>query len=535
MKIFPVRDLASPPKPEQLPSFCRDPLFEPVSRAEAIKSTLEPLVARKEYHGNDPRQDNPLIATQAAPGTGKSFFIDQIAKLSPADDVVKQVKGAGLLVGSWIPIPVIFSQFSMIYIDEKYGMSLDHGLASRMLFTFIMDFSSQAEISFDEFLYYVSPTLLALRTTTLPSVCNYILTTSAPFAKSSILLLVDELLKVGDGRAKKLLHLIGSVQDTFSIKFRSVITSLNISTLRNSATESGRRVLFVPLPLFSHADALRALEAYLKRTPTKERHEFQVLISDCAGHARTLEMLCKVWDPRYRFNYIQDELLKAVDAPADHRVALAITADRVPLTQVLLGGSTIEDDIKAGYFINSIPSLGDITVIPQLSLLQLRKCALSGPLASLVSIPTNPIQIADWKAFEKFCHYWEVVSRTYPHCDSNTILGRYLRPSLSLKSKQTFESFEQSDLPLKMGKLEIEEVPGHIKNDLASDQFTVGRLYYSKATNNPGFDYCYPAQTPCGPLSLAFSWSCNRIMVFSCRETHFDLCRMQVELYIGFK
>jgi len=533
--MFPIRSLASPLKPEQLSSFSTKRLYGIVSRAEALKSTLQHLVARQEYYDDDRRQYNPLVATQAAPGTGKSFLLDQLAELQPGDRVLEKIAGASVLVASWIPIPVTYNQFSAIDIDRKYSLSLDQGLAARMLFSYLMDFSLDKKATADlysKFLSFITPTFES------PSfgaqapylICDYILADSIRFKKSSVLLLVDELLKVGN-QVDSLLKLIGEIQDKYSVQLRSVITSLDVSTLHNSQTKSGRRVLFVPLPLFPHKDVLVALANYLARTPKDDRFEFQVLIADCAGHARTLEKLCSLWDSQRKFKYIQADLLKAAFNPGRYRVEVAVCADRLPLRHMLATQSTIEDDIKAGYFINSVPELGVDEIIPQLSLLQLRRYSTEEPMASLVAIPTNPARVADGKAFEDFCLHWERVSRIYRHRDSATILGRYLRPSVSERSAAAFQAMKKIDLPLALGDLEIEKIDGQITANLASDKYKLGQIYYSNATNNPGFDYFYLAQSSEGPSMFSFDLNSSSFCVV--REPFSCLCRMQAERSVG--
>jgi len=135
-------------------------------------------------------------------------------------------------------------------------------------------------------------------------------------------------------------------------------------------------------------------------------------------------------------------------------------------------------------------------------LLQLRKYCHDaggpGALAALVGIPTNPGPGTDWNAFEEFCKQWEVVSRLFPHCDSQTILGRYLRPSVSERSQDTFDMFSRVDVEVSLTHVTIEAVEGQITANLASDRFDTGQVYYSAASNNPGFDYFYLEQTPAG-------------------------------------
>jgi len=534
--MFPIRDLTSPLHPEQLTSFFRETLYGVVPRTAAIKSTLEHLVARKPSDGFYPRQENPLVATQAAPGTGQSFYIDIIAKLRPEDDVVKNAHCTDL-VKSWIPIPVTYNQFSPIYTDRAHGLSLREGFAARMLFSYLMNFSSpKAEHFYTNFLIYVTPTLKS--TSFGPAaphkICDYFLADSKRFQKSSVLLLVDELLAVGSAQVESLLTLIGQLQDAYSNKLRSVITSLTISPL-NDARANGRPVFFVPLPLFSHEAALSALGKFVDGAPKENRLQFQVLIADCAGHARTLEKLCKVWDSKTDFDSVQKEMLETVFVPTGHQVELAIRGDRLPLQYARPFFSTIEDDIAAGIFINSAPDLGIRTIIPQLSMLQLRQFASQNDdelLGSLVSIPTTPNDYPDWKRFDTFCQKWELVARRYLHCDSKTILGHYLRPSVSDRSAFAFESLENDDLPVKIARLTFATIDRQVRSDLASEEYLLGHLYVP-ARGNPGFDYFYHAETVDGPIGffplVLLSSSCC-----FCRKTHFGLCRLQIERSIGF-
>jgi len=537
LQKFPIRDLTSPHRPEQLASFSLKTLYGVVPRTAAIKRTLEHLVARNRYDDNkDPRQLNPLVATQAAPGTGKSFYLDQIAKLRPEDEVVKEANGTDL-VKSWIPIPVSYNQFSPIYTDRAHDLSLSEGFAARMLFSYLMNLSSaKPETLYNpSFLPCVTPTLKSFGAAAPHKICDYFLADSKPFQKSSVLLLVDELLKVGPSAQVDFLSLIGELQDSYSIKLRSVITSLITSPLNDARAKSGRQILFVPLPLFSHEAVLSALDKFLDGVPKEKRLQFKVLVTDCAGHARTLEKLCRVWDSKTDFDSIQKEMLEAVAAPTEYHVELAIRGDRLPLRHALPPNSTIEDAIEAGFFINSAPKLGIHDIIPQLSLLQLRQFASENDdelLGSLVSIPTNPTDVPDWKRCETFYQKWELVSRRYLHCDSKTILGHYLRPSVSHRSASAFNWFKNDDLPVKMANLTFEPIDRQVKSDLASEEYTFDRLYVPPL-NNPGFDYFYHAETVDGPNSL-FPLVLESSSCCFCRKTYFGLCRVQIERSIGW-
>jgi len=81
------------------------------------------------------RANNPLAAIHSAPGGGKSFFLDELAKLKPEDlnKLCKDEEMRKILQHSTIAVTVTYNSGTTFtdYIDKEYPTA---GLALRVLF-----------------------------------------------------------------------------------------------------------------------------------------------------------------------------------------------------------------------------------------------------------------------------------------------------------------------------------------------------------------------------------------------------------------
>lgn len=103
--------------------------------------------------------------------------------------------------------------------------------------------------------------------------------------KRGIVLLVDEVIKLGD-RATVLLNTVGNLLDEFPAhQFNAACTTLNAYAFLNMAMGSRRPITWAPLPALPQAAAERMLSRAL--TLDALPRAVRIALSDCAGHPRS--------------------------------------------------------------------------------------------------------------------------------------------------------------------------------------------------------------------------------------------------------
>jgi hypothetical protein len=221
---------------------------------------------------------NPLVALQSSPGGGKSTVLDCAALLCTHDlwpRFCSDASMCGILAAS-VPVTVTFNSGSEV--DFKHAdLDTGTGLALRILHSFFAP-----AMRFDTF-----AALLPAGKTLKPSVavecCLAALPAQGP--KRGILLLVDEVIKLGD-RATGLLSVAGALLDDFPAhQFNAVCTTLDAKAFIDLATGSKRPIAWAPLPALPQQPAEGMLRHALKLGALPRA--VRVALSDCAGHPRS--------------------------------------------------------------------------------------------------------------------------------------------------------------------------------------------------------------------------------------------------------
>jgi len=218
-------------------------------------------------------------------------------------------------------------------------------------------------------------------------VLNFI---SGLYENKPVLLCVDELMKSPD--PPKVLTAIGACLNQLK-DFDAVVTTLNLSPFSNLATSARpiKLVWFSPIEFdnavklfenltlkFQNPNEEIKLSALLARMPER-RTTIEACISDCNGHARTLETLATLFLHRPSFTRaepyikIQDELgdllASKFDGVSYEMITLALAGNKIDrMTKVITkeGPKTFEECIKKGWYLNSL-TFQDSNVIPTLS------------------------------------------------------------------------------------------------------------------------------------------------------------------------
>jgi len=249
-------------------------------------------------------KDNPLIALQSAPGGSKSLSLDLLARLD--DSVLGEIQHSGLspeqadvlldTLKASLPICVTYNAASTLQRDEITTCGADLSLAMRMLFSCL--FTGSFSLFYDEFIS--SMHLSHLGQKKICSVCIGALYLAAKEAgKSSILLLVDELLKSGPKdnghvRVFETCSVIGSFLNEMPVsKFNAVLSSLSQTPLFNVTKESGRPIHWVYMRRPSVDDSLRLFAHFEGKVSAEEFRCIQWCCVDCGGHYQSLRCLAE--------------------------------------------------------------------------------------------------------------------------------------------------------------------------------------------------------------------------------------------------
>jgi len=341
---------------------------------------------------------------------------------------------------------------------------------------------------FESFVSSMSPTLHKYGERALDLVCDYILDESARHGKTSILLLVDELLKCSN--SDRLLRSISYLLDKYRLRLFALVTTLDLSPVSKLCTHSGRVLDYIPMHLFSE-DMSMKMVSDLPTADEIEANNLRLAVSDCGGHARTLEGLRKLWmsGPTIRRNYaeLMSELVKTSYLPRlDDSVALpALRAQMIPLWKVISADrETFRSLIAGGSYLN-VMSVESTTDVPRVSLAYLRRWAVHGsghpsikPLIELLKLDAAPQ--FNWQYFENFVANFIWLDRAVRvKAKYHGVISEHLR---NFPDDLDSEDHQKVFFRRKSG---VKRLKNHVVSELGKYD---SAFVYTTGDGNPGFD-----------------------------------------------
>lgn len=194
-----------------------------IPRRSEIQEVMREVEARHKQHIRNERQTNPILTIFAAPGGGKSRFLDLIADavLSIENDSPSCLRGSLVL-----PISYNGAVGTPSSVDRRVGTPHDFGLAARILWSYFADNGAKVA-QFVQFVRYMRKTAPSL---------DHLQAVEAVMEHQGtdrIVLLVDELIKSEEVMVEwpvKILSCIGELLDSYA-GFNAVVTSLKPSPI----------------------------------------------------------------------------------------------------------------------------------------------------------------------------------------------------------------------------------------------------------------------------------------------------------------
>jgi len=521
-----LRDLRNDIDVNRLPRFHSRHKLPDISRDREIAAVIELLSERSESRSQadgsvEVRELNRYIATQGGPGTGKSYLLWKLSTLSP-----EHYPDAANFIKQWIPIPISYNQTTS-FSPATYDAEVIIGFALRLLYSFLFDAPVIDALQFNKFAEWATPTfrrigLVSLCTEILKFVCETAARSNPERRRP--LLLIDEIMKVGPGLINnELLHEICDIIDWDEMVVDVVITALSIEYLVEKQIKSGRSIDFIPLRRLNWDELITSLLALPKHqdllADPLAKSDFVKLIADCCGHPRTARFAVAFWTkttPR-SYSSVLAQLLKLQQflRPGSDAVRAAIKADAIAVKESLPDSDdprTFDALVCDGVFVNSFEEIDaqNPMAVPRLSAIQLWKWLTPAEskletdhqraLRMLLEVDANSTKF-DGYSFEYFMLQWECLTQrpVFQHTCATSILGRYLRTPATKLTR----SLRDVNSLVQFGGKEITYIGDPITEDLCTDRYSLGHLYYV-GKSNPGFDYFYRERTTDGaPLSVA--------------------------------
>jgi hypothetical protein len=234
--------------------------------------------------------------------------------------------------------------------------------------------------------------------------------------KKPILLLVDEIMKLGRELATKTLHRIAECLK-YPKKFETVISTLNSDPILNEKLYSRRQITWLPLSPLSYNNSLKLFKAFPLNNDAK------LAISDCKGHPRSLECMFHAFrkapkDTNYKL--IIEAALKEWEDRYTHihlqHIKIALEGKRM-LTADSVQGLCLSTEIESGSFLNVNTTFHVIPAIsPFVLRVFVRNSDSTDPLIFLFKKLLETEARFGWKGlgfkeYENFHSVWECIKR----------------------------------------------------------------------------------------------------------------------------
>ena len=345
-----------------------------IDRKAEIQVFEEAIQHRHEHRLQNNQGFTPVLSVFAAPGMGKSRFLDLLAKhvIQLKSDSPSCLLGSVVLAVSYDCVTGTPSNR-----DLANGVSPICGLAARILWSYFVQHGVQSQ-HFVEFCAYMQGEVRAKQLNPV----HAIEAVMEHHGTHRILLLVDNLMNLNETAAEVLLE-IGLILDKIA-GFNCVVTSLTPGPVLRMLSLSGRPVKWIPLPPFTLQESLAALQ------PTLDKHAhpgvdmmMRLCVSDVGGHPRGLEVLQAALGKHLVQGMFDIDFVTAVVGEfrnfytsmrpiTETMVTTALRGELVDLTHTL-DGVTVEQLIADGVFLKSEVVVTSPTgFVPRLSIMHLR-------------------------------------------------------------------------------------------------------------------------------------------------------------------
>eukprot|EP00742_Colponemidia_sp_Colp-10_P002423 GILJ01002583.1.p1 GENE.GILJ01002583.1~~GILJ01002583.1.p1 ORF type:complete len:749 (-),score=74.63 GILJ01002583.1:125-2371(-) len=367
------------------------------------------------------KEDFPIAMTQGGPGSGKSFALDCIS--SKVDALLEALSNrqhslADIFRKRVVPVPVTYNKFQGA-IDVNRDPAVRLGL--RMLHSYF-----RSNMSFDSFLGWCILKQIDIAQLTSRFCAKLISRHSESHVEDPIvLLLVDELLLVGDSQAvSNTLLAIGLMLDREDIAADVVVSSLDPTAFAEFKTESKRGWDWLPLnPVHEGVDKLFDP----KINPVFATKAVKTAVVECSGHPRTLQTLYfealkySAQHPPGFLDLIAKLVMKCNVLITLDMLRPVILQRAVPVNGKLPSSTTTYKDLAArSIYLNSL-SPGAHSFLPLMSTVLMRKFAevhrhfKSDPLDDAVAHVLGKLFAAadhiSPVAFEQFHAHFELLRR----------------------------------------------------------------------------------------------------------------------------
>ncbi len=412
------------------------------------ETTFVPIGPKVTNQSAADRLCNPLTALQAAPGGGKSFFLDEVAALKeedlnklcqPHEDDPPEFKGYNWekirsIMRNMQPVSVTYNGESTLSPKEQRAHP-ECSLALRMLFGYFI-----RQTPWQTYLREFTNKFPAWPDLTVEIALNTIVKHSG---KGGVLLCIDELVKAspeGSTDQKEVKQLLTTVGTYLSScppeKFCAVISTLDVAPISQVKTASGRPIDWIPLPPLSREEADDLFSSLLAQVEDKKRRLFlRGCIAECGGHPRSLERLYSRmnnvpgalldYDAQALMAPVCEQLYQYYDNPKAYElIKVALRGELFPLTEEINynGRHPLSYYITLGYFSNQLESVTEErTVVPRIPPMVLR-CFAHAPAVAKSEGDVRAVaeclrkmfaQTANFTgySYETFHAWWEVLNR----------------------------------------------------------------------------------------------------------------------------
>lgn len=465
-------------------------LFQTIGRQEALKMTFA-VMQKRANNSSAHTAYNPLIATHAPPGGGKSTFLDLV--LSRSEEVLQQCPPPmAKILKSSVPIAVTYNSKTPFNSSIEADNIPEFSLGCRMLYSYYYTYAS-------DFNYFLARMQHYAQVLTLDGVVQCI---RLDAGNKPILLGLDEVVSafgrdVNIQKVTQIVSKVGLCLNQFGSHFNAVVTTLDTVVVKAETTLSGRPIAFIPLPRLTTEQSVELFQQELASPSTPSY--FRGAIVACGGHARTLESLktfytatkatCIALDyPRFLLLFCQDLLNVNVLRLTLPLVLCALRNKPVELEfRPTSSACTIRQYIRDGYFINNLVGNEDyvIPIVSPLGLLYFAQQAESTSAIveqKLAACLTSMIQInpTHWQDYEKFHANWEAVARLIIMGEEKFSFREwYHQPKLCNTTLSFYVGGQEMKSVAIVGM--VDDLPA--RHDLDQEVFLMD---FTK--NNPGFD-----------------------------------------------
>lgn len=455
---------------------------------------------------------NPLAAVQAAPGGGKSFFLDELAALRKEDITsYSRPHKANEECLQWTAINRTLLRSVAVSItynsDSPYYKAVDcepsHGLALRMLWAYFM----RQESSWPEFCE-----LCIAHLSRLPTPHQALAAILRHRKSDPVLLCVDELIKATlvkaevQDAAQSVVYEVGVLLSHFGYdQFNAIVTTLDFRPLREEGTRLGRPIAWVSLPSLALKGALSLFKPLWSGLNYRRRLVLAMCVSDCNGHPRSLEYLYRLLrtDRSARhskpYTVIMDTLVQNLgEAVPSYAVVKAALAGKAMPLDTEIGRSPLSELIAKGTYINTSVT-GASMVVPKLSPLLLRAFAYDLPIDRDARLVVTCLNSMLWVEinfnpllYEDFHASWEIMHHILHEDTSDADRAAITLPQfygLKVGHKLNDTRF----IPTR--KEGVARLAGHFPSPDALAEITKPEslldFVFLPAANNPGFDIVF--------------------------------------------